>query len=83
MDSENQECCRRSFGASLKDSAMQVLKNPKLATRELRAKRLEVCETCPQYLRDTDQCGQCQCIMSLKASFEAMKCPLDKWPDDH
>lgn len=73
------ECCRRSFASSLRDSAAEVLKNPKLVPRKVRKARLEVCHSCDYYVSDSDQCSQCLCIMSIKASFEAMDCPLDKW----
>jgi hypothetical protein len=77
--SDAPECCRRSFASSLKDSAAEVLKNPKLVPRKTRKERLDVCHQCEFYMKDTDQCGQCLCFMSIKASFEAMDCPLDKW----
>jgi len=79
MTEEAPDCCRRSFGASLRDSAAEVLKNPKLVPRKVRKERLNICHSCEFYLPDTDQCGQCQCILGIKASFEAMDCPLDKW----
>lgn len=77
--SESPECCRRSFGASLRDSAAEVLKNPKLVPRKVRKERLDVCHSCDHYVEDSDQCDVCLCFMSIKASFEAMDCPLDKW----
>lgn len=79
MSDDTPECCRRSFGESLRDSAAEVLKNPKLVSRQKRKERLTVCHACEHYLPDTDQCAQCLCIMGIKASFEAMDCPLDKW----
>lgn len=80
---ENQECCRRSFAASLKDSAKRVLENPKLVPRSVRLDRLEICHSneCGRYLEKTDQCGICQCIMGIKTSFANMRCPLDKWTE--
>jgi len=79
---DNQECCRRSFAASLKDSAAEVLKNPKLVGRKLRKERLVVCHECDHYIEDKDQCDVCLCFMSIKASFEAMDCPLGRWPEN-
>jgi len=76
---DSPDCCKRNFGASLRDSAAEVLKNPKLVPRKVRKERLDICHSCEFYLPDTDQCGQCQCILGIKASFEAMDCPLDKW----
>jgi hypothetical protein len=79
MEDKAPECCRRSFAASLKDSAKEVLKNPKLVPRAERKERLAVCHSCDHYIEDSDQCDVCLCIMSIKASFEAMDCPLGKW----
>jgi hypothetical protein len=79
---DNQECCRRSFAASLKDSAKEVLKNPKLVPRQVRKDRLKVCHECDHYIEDKDQCDVCLCFMSIKASFEAMDCPLGRWPEN-
>lgn len=75
------DCCRRSFGASLLDSAKKVLSNPKLCPRIVRQERLSTCEACDHYLGDTDQCEICLCIMSIKTSFANVRCPLDKWEE--
>ena len=82
MSEETPECCRRSFGASLRDSATEVLKNPKLVSRKVRKERLAICHSCDHYVKDSDQCDVCLCFMSIKASFEAMDCPLGKWLKD-
>jgi hypothetical protein len=76
---ESPECCRRSFGASLRDSAKKVLENPKLAPRSVRNERLSLCHKCDHYLEDTDQCDICYCILGIKASFANMRCDIDKW----
>lgn len=82
-----EECCRRNFADSLKDSAKRVLENPKLVPRKVRRERLDICygkdgtPPCDHYLPDTDQCGICQCILGIKTSFANMRCPLDKWTE--
>lgn len=81
MVEKEEECCRRSFGASLKDSARRVLENPKLVPRSVRKERIAICHSCERYLEDTDQCSICQCIMGIKTSFANMKCPIDKWDE--
>lgn len=74
-----EECCRRSFRDSLKDSARRVLENPRIVPRSVRLKRLEICHACDRYLPDSDQCSICFCILGIKTSFANMRCPLDKW----
>lgn len=82
-NSENQddspECCRRSFGDSLKDTARRLLQNPRIAPRAVAKERMAICEGCPRYDHDKMQCLLCQCIMPLKTTMANMKCPLDKW----
>jgi hypothetical protein len=76
---ENDECCRRSFGVSLIDTAKRLFDNPKLAPRSVAAERLETCKACDHYKKDTTQCDICQCFMPIKTSFANVECPLDKW----
>lgn len=42
-------------------------------------KRLEICETCPEYRPNLVMCSQCGCIMPLKVKFKYAKCPMGKW----
>lgn len=74
-----EECCKRSFGDSLRDSARRVLENPKIVPRKVRTERLEICHKCDRYLPESDQCSICFCILGIKTSFANMRCPLDKW----
>ncbi len=76
---DNPECCRRSFGASLKDTAKRLFENPKLAPRSIVSNRLEICNACDHYKSDTTQCLICLCYMPIKAAFANVECPLAKW----
>ena len=76
-----EECCRRSFAASLKDTAKRLLENPKLAPRKVTAERMEICRACDHFNPVTTQCAQCLCIMSIKTTFSNVKCPIDKWEE--
>lgn len=73
------ECCRRSFGDSLKDTARRLLQNPGIAPRAVAKERMAICEGCPRYDHDKMQCQICLCTMPLKTAMSNMKCPLDKW----
>ena len=72
------ECCRRSFAASIKDTAARLLADPTIAPRAVAAERLRVCEGCPHYTQ-SKTCELCQCYMPLKTTMANMKCPLDHW----
>ena len=76
---DNSECCRRSFGASLRDTAKRLFENPKLAPRSVVTERIEICNACDHYKPDTTQCDICLCFMPIKAAFANVECPVDKW----
>jgi hypothetical protein len=78
MSEEAPECCRRSFAASIKDTAARLLADPTIAPRAIAAERLAICEECDHYTA-SKTCELCQCYMPLKTTMGNMKCPLDKW----
>jgi hypothetical protein len=41
--------------------------------------RLDVCESCPKFIKLTKQCKICMCIMPAKAMMADSFCPLHKW----
>lgn len=73
------ECCRRSFAASIKDTARRLLEDPTIAPRDVSKQRMEICESCDRYLPDTGQCSICRCFMKLKTTMANMECPIQKW----
>jgi hypothetical protein len=76
-----EECCKRSFGDSLRDTAKRLLENPRIAPRRVARERMAICEECPRYISEKMQCSICQCIMPLKTTMSNMKCPIDKWAE--
>ena len=80
-DLNNPECCRRSFGDSLKDTARRLLDNPRIAPRAVAKGRLQICEECSHYMAESMQCDICRCIMPVKTTFANMRCPIDKWEE--
>jgi len=78
MEDNAPECCRRSFAASIKDTARRLLEDPTIAPRDVSRQRLEICEGCDHYTSKRT-CELCQCFMPLKTTMSNMKCPLDLW----
>ena len=78
---EAPDCCRRSFAASIKDTAKRLLEDPSIAPRAVAADRLAICEGCDHYIQDSGQCDICLCYMKLKCAMANMRCPLDKWSE--
>ena len=78
VNTENPECCRRSFAASIKDTAKRLLEDPTVAPRAVAAERLTICEGCDRYTKKKT-CEICQCYMPLKTTMANMACPIEKW----
>jgi len=83
MSEEAPDCCRRSFAASIKDTAKRLLEDPTIAPRRVANERMSICEQCDHFKPMTGQCEICQCYMKLKTTMANMRCPLDKWEEWH
>lgn len=81
MSATDADCCRRSFAASIKDTAKRLLEDPTVAPRAVHIERMGVCEACDRYVADKQTCGICQCFMPLKTTMANMRCPIDKWEE--
>ena len=78
MSEDAPDCCRRSFAASIKDTAARLLQDPTIAPRDVSRQRMETCESCDRYT-EKKTCEICQCYMPIKTTMANMKCPIDKW----
>lgn len=57
--------------------AAHSMTGQKLVSDEVHAKRLELCVVCDRRFHDV--CGECGCVVTLKASWADQECPLKKW----
>jgi len=73
----SEECCKRNFFASLADTAMRVVRDPKMVPDEVREERLAICNECEHLKKG--QCELCGCFVLPKSYFENMACPIEKW----
>jgi hypothetical protein len=80
---ENPECCRRSFGASIRDTAARLLADPTIAPRQVAKDRLAICESnvCGAFNERGSTCERCGCYMPLKTTMANMRCPVDHWTE--
>jgi len=78
---DNPECCRRSFGASLKDTAARLLADPTIAPRYIHNERMEICKGCDRFDANKQTCDLCGCYMPVKTCLANMKCPQDLWTE--
>jgi len=81
MGSQPPDCCRKSFPASIKDTAKRLLEDPTVAPRSVHAKRMDICKECDRFRENTQTCEICGCFMPLKSTMANMKCPIDKWSE--
>jgi len=77
----NPECCRRSFAASIKDTAKRLLEDPTVAPRQVAIDRIRICDGCDHYRKTAQTCEICGCFMPLKTTMANMACPIDKWKE--
>jgi len=81
MSEEAPDCCRKSFAASIKDTARRLLEDPTVAPRDVSRQRMKICAECDRYKEDSQLCEICGCFMPLKTAAANMRCPLDKWEE--
>ena len=63
---------KRASGALVKGEKLSV-------TKDIAEKRLEVCYTCPKYIKDQNRCSLCGCYLKAKARMATETCPIGKW----
>ena len=68
-------------GTSNPSTTHQLRKKERLVSRLEYAERLKICTECEEvkYLLGRMICGNCGCLLELKATLSIMKCPLGKW----
>ena len=78
MSNDNlDECCKKSFGESLFDTAKRLIADPSFAPQEIQTERLSICESCDQ--NSWGRCDLCGCVIDLKVKASNVRCPADKW----
>jgi hypothetical protein len=54
--------------------------NPGLrVTEDVIQSRLAICRECDRFIKATQQCRECGCIMPLKTRLSNASCPIEKW----
>lgn len=47
--------------------------------KQKRKQRLEICNSCDFFNKQTSECSRCGCIMSIKTNLPEASCPIGKW----
>lgn len=53
--------------------------NKKRSPESLANERFEICKSCPNLIKLSNQCKKCGCFMQLKTKLEDATCPEGKW----
>ena len=53
--------------------------NTEYASKDIQSQRLEICNSCPEFIKLTSQCKKCGCVMKLKTKLALAACPIEKW----
>ena len=63
-----------------KDLAKYIKEGGKNVTPEDYAIRLDVCNGCTYFKKESMRCGRCGCLLEHKAKWKTSECPENKWP---
>ena len=76
-----EECCKKSFWDSAKDTAARMAKDPGIAPDEVVKERMAICGQCDYW--SGGKCDLCGCNLYVKTRFRSMRCPHDppKWTE--
>ena len=68
------------FRKFLKDVGQDVSEgNGFLVSEEKAIERMNICNECPQFNKDSKRCYMCGCFMEHKIKFKSSSCPVSKW----
>lgn len=69
-----------SFGKALLDAGKDIVHGRKATvSKDEKKARLDICDKCEFYIKESGRCSKCGCVMSLKASMASAACPVGKW----
>ena len=49
------------------------------SSEEVKNEIMEICRSCPFFIKITTQCSKCGCVMEAKTRLAEASCPVDKW----
>lgn len=53
--------------------------NKERVSDEAQERRMNICKSCPFFIKITQQCSKCGCVMSQKTKLADAYCPVGKW----
>jgi len=53
----------------------------KTVSQQVKMQRLQICETCDNFIKNMNTCRLCGCYIPAKTLFAKTKCPEEKWQE--
>ena len=50
---------------------------------DLGERRMEICRSCPNYIKIVGTCAECGCFMPAKTKMKSQSCPIGKWEKEN
>lgn len=50
-----------------------------MVIEEIYNQRMDMCQKCEFFIKDSKRCSQCGCFMEAKSRFKNTYCPVGKW----
>jgi hypothetical protein len=70
----------KNFGKSVIRNIQSVMQGNNLnVSEEEKQKRLNICNSCEFFIKESQRCSKCGCYMAVKTYLKAEKCPVGKW----
>jgi hypothetical protein len=70
----------KNFGTSVVRNIQSVMSGNQMNVSEPeKQKRLDICNACEFFIKESQRCSKCGCYMAVKTYLKAEKCPVGKW----
>jgi hypothetical protein len=50
-----------------------------LVTEDIYNERMNICNSCPFFIKESKRCTKCGCFMEAKTRLKKTYCPINKW----
>ncbi len=81
MEKEKKITPWERYRKNLGDTRPWDLVNPntEYVPEDIHNSRFDICKSCPELIKVTNQCKKCGCFMVAKTKLKHAQCPLSKW----
>jgi hypothetical protein len=70
----------KSLSKTISNTASAITNKEKIISDKLEAnRRLQLCNACPNLIKESGRCDICGCFVSLKVKIAHEECPIEKW----